>query len=739
MSIKKYTNFEDIKLKHENEGKFILDKDLFVVSTKELEETDFGSCKYDVMEVSIYDINNNLLPHVSGNKVAYIKSGDIKNYLYNITNNSGQRELAINAEKLLSDLGFKNGILKLNINFVRNKFGEDNEERRAWVQEISATRQEIRIVPLKVKDKNITTRNADDLVKMQNLHKDFKYYRNQILQNIYSFENTFLDSINSYLESKFGKDFFNILKNDFGLSKFDDFKKKIIDDFNLSVEYYLTNKYYDIDSPRFGQSLLQPRFDDCEQYEFKMITDQIETILFRCVNHNSSFLKRRAVNVVETPKEFQLVELQKQVKNNLESFPTPTELKNNIYNPSKVDVIFNDPKIKVDIKTIDTHPIDHTPTPKEVIVQEANNHYQYKVSNTSTNASLTLFVKFVNAHGDTCEKVISPGKTITICAQKDTVSVSTKSASNTSRLGVKTAVNDDPVGFVYNVSSPIAQCNTVDISDTAPVIINTTADSTNTTTAKIIVRDTTTTTTIEKRINDIFINTPRTTTSTTTTTTIRPITTTTTMRSISTSTGGCFVEGTIVTLANGAKIAIEEVVVGMEVLTWNEASGQQEVGVVNGLIQPMRSDIISISFDNESIECTTDHPLFVVGKGWASYNPSVTKINHNLDVAELVEGDMVLNESDEAIIINSIMPIMITNELQTYNLSIEGNHTYYANGVLVHNKVDSSIVGGSGSGGTIDYGLNQYEPGAGTNNNTGMPVRGGSTAVGTRNLATGGG
>ena len=40
--------------------------------------------------------------------------------MYNITNKGGQKELAINAEKLLNDLGFTNGILKININMKFN-------------------------------------------------------------------------------------------------------------------------------------------------------------------------------------------------------------------------------------------------------------------------------------------------------------------------------------------------------------------------------------------------------------------------------------------------------------------------------------------------------------------------------------------------------------------------------------------------------------------------------------------
>ena len=118
MSIKKYTNFEQINSKAENKGQFLQKDDLFIVSKTEIEETDFGDCKHDVMEVSVYDVNNNLLPQKTGNNVAYIKTGDIKNYMYKITNKSGQTELAIDVEKLLKNLGYSNGILKVNINLM---------------------------------------------------------------------------------------------------------------------------------------------------------------------------------------------------------------------------------------------------------------------------------------------------------------------------------------------------------------------------------------------------------------------------------------------------------------------------------------------------------------------------------------------------------------------------------------------------------------------------------------------
>ena len=123
MSIKKYTNIENIDNKSSNEGQFLQADDLFIVSKTEIDTTDFGDCKYDVMEVTLYDTNNNILPQSTGNNVAYIKTDNIKNYMYQITNKSGLKELAIDVEKLINDLGYINGIIKVNIkSFINKKY-----------------------------------------------------------------------------------------------------------------------------------------------------------------------------------------------------------------------------------------------------------------------------------------------------------------------------------------------------------------------------------------------------------------------------------------------------------------------------------------------------------------------------------------------------------------------------------------------------------------------------------------
>lgn len=358
MGIKKYTNFENINLKTENEGKFLNKEDIFIVTKNEIEGTEFGECKYDVMEVAVYDINNNLLPQKSGRNVSYIKTNDIKNYLYNVTNVTGLKEIAINIEKLLKDLGFTNGILKVNINFVRNSVGSDDILNRVWIQEISPSREEVRIIPLKVKDEKLSELNKKEFSNLNNLNKDFSYYKKTLLDTLNSFENNFLTKVDDYLESKYGKDFFNILKKDFGLSRFDNFRKKIFDDFKISVNYYLTNKNYNINDYNFGKPS-ELRFEDCERYNFSDILNGVEDSLYNCIEHNSSFLKRRSVKIEPIPEEFKIVELEKEIQNLTESFPTPVTEKVNIYTPSDTNFKFDDTITKnTDIVILDPGPIN---------------------------------------------------------------------------------------------------------------------------------------------------------------------------------------------------------------------------------------------------------------------------------------------------------------------------------------------------------------------------------------------
>jgi len=135
----------------------------------------------------------------------------------------------------------------------------------------------------------------------------------------------------------------------------------------------------------------------------------------------------------------------------------------------------------------------------------------------------------------------------------------------------------------------------------------------------------------------------------------------------------CFKSGTKITLVNGDIKNIEDVVVGEEVLTYNEESGINEIGIVGDLKQHEVNLVIRLTLDNENVIVTTsEHPFFVEGKGW------VKSIElQPLDVCKKVDGSESL-----------ISTVEVLEETHTvYNLlSVSENHNFYANGILVHNK-----------------------------------------------------
>ena len=65
------------------------------------------------------------------------------------------------------------------MNFVRDRVGSDNTLHRVWIQEISPSREEIRILPLKTKDEKINALTNKQFNDLKGLHKDFIYYKSK--------------------------------------------------------------------------------------------------------------------------------------------------------------------------------------------------------------------------------------------------------------------------------------------------------------------------------------------------------------------------------------------------------------------------------------------------------------------------------------------------------------------------------------------------------------------------------
>lgn len=150
----------------------------------------------------------------------------------------------------------------------------------------------------------------------------------------------------------------------------------------------------------------------------------------------------------------------------------------------------------------------------------------------------------------------------------------------------------------------------------------------------------------------------------------------------------CFTGDTLVTLADLTTVRIDAVKVGDEVLSFNEATQQQSTSTVLSVESPTKNDIVDFSLSNgTTLQATTEHPMWVVGKGWSSYTPELTYRDHKMVVAKLEQGDVfVLQDGQHAVV--DLMQLDANAPYQTvYNLCLDGDNTYYANTVLVHNKL----------------------------------------------------
>jgi len=208
---------------------------------------------------------------------------------------------------------------------------------KVWIHEISPSRTEIRILPLKTKNDNINNITNKEFKNVNNLNKDFKYYKKNILDSLDGIENTYLTSIANAMTNRFGKDFESILRKDFGLSDFNGFKKRVFSDFKTSINYWVNNKEYDISQSNYGKNSII-RFEDCEQYDFQFLLNEIPNILRNCIDYHTKTLKRRDITIKSLPKEFEITTIKKQTQDLVGSISVKEEKIRNVYNPKNVNL-----------------------------------------------------------------------------------------------------------------------------------------------------------------------------------------------------------------------------------------------------------------------------------------------------------------------------------------------------------------------------------------------------------------
>jgi len=149
----------------------------------------------------------------------------------------------------------------------------------------------------------------------------------------------------------------------------------------------------------------------------------------------------------------------------------------------------------------------------------------------------------------------------------------------------------------------------------------------------------------------------------------------------------CFAKGTMVRLANGEEKAIESIVPGDEVLTYDRAGNIFGSSKVTEIEEVFHCNLVKYIFsDGSEVTSTDDHPFLLKKKGWSSYNPAKSRQYSNYDSIEKIEiGDNFLQLDKEGKLISSkLIEIEIIKDRQkTYTIAgLESGDDFFANGFL---------------------------------------------------------
>jgi hypothetical protein len=227
----------------------------------------FKHGKTDVIEFILYDSNDNQLPQGDDGRLVdyiYLDEVNIRNY-FTISDipaaekKNEARKYLIDSEKLIKEAGYTNGIFKTQVTLLNRRVGsEESVFDKLWIHEISPSRTEIRVLPVKMED---DTTILPDLLDRYTVYTDDGDFRDDTI----AYVQQFIEDINiqTVLENVLkikgivteGQNYVNLIQTEFKISDFDEFLNKIKDKYIEAISFYAQNRVYDINSLGYGNPL----------------------------------------------------------------------------------------------------------------------------------------------------------------------------------------------------------------------------------------------------------------------------------------------------------------------------------------------------------------------------------------------------------------------------------------------------------------------------------------------------
>ena len=135
------------------------------------------------------------------------------------------------------------------------------------------------------------------------------------------------------------------------------------------------------------------------------------------------------------------------------------------------------------------------------------------------------------------------------------------------------------------------------------------------------------------------------------------------------------------TLADGSQKKIEEIKVGEKLLGLFDT-----INEVRAVLNPKTNGRKLVNINNKGFFVTEDHPLMTT-EGWKSCNKEMSNKNYpQLEVNQLEIGDGLRCRGNSVEKVNSIEFKEVDADTDLHNFTLDGDHTYIANGCVAHNK-----------------------------------------------------
>jgi hypothetical protein len=247
-------------------------------------ESFFGFGEKDAIEFIVYDLNDNQLPQINDELVRYIplNTQNIREYFLIPEGTVMQRyqfptEYFIDIERLVREAGYDNGTFKTQITLINKRVGSDGIYDKLWISEISPSRTEVRLFPLK---RGLQT-NEELKTRFELFIENGEFRDDTINLAINFIEKITPTVIDDFLRKKYQEKWFNKMLGEFRINEFDTFTTKVYEKFIEACIYELTNRDSNPTSNNYGKPYTtKPSIE----LSVENIKDLCKRVLIGCIN-----------------------------------------------------------------------------------------------------------------------------------------------------------------------------------------------------------------------------------------------------------------------------------------------------------------------------------------------------------------------------------------------------------------------------------------------------------------------